>query len=121
MKFPKIVKDLCQPAYVYFILTLISILLYLYFVTVDSNHIKIDNYMSGGLTGNIILSLVWIFILDQMCKIPKIGIKLSWFFVLLPFVVYSFVIIGLSCSYGLFLDQSERDIRQNNSHIQVQS
>ena len=96
MKFPKIVRDLCQPAYVYFILTLISVILYLYFVTVDSNRVKIDNYMSGGLTGNIVLSVVWIFILDQMCKIPKIGVKLSWFFVLLPFVVFAFV-----CSKGL--------------------
>ena len=117
MKFPKIVKDLCQPAYVYFILTLISILFYLYFITVESNHIKIDNYMSGGLTGNILLSVVWIFILDQMCKIPKIGVQLSWFFVLLPFVVYAFVIIGLSCSYSLF---NKEESNQNNLHNQVQ-
>ena len=31
--------------------------------------------------------------LDQMCKIPKIGVQLSWFFVLLPFVIFAFVIL----------------------------
>ncbi len=117
MQIPKIIRDLCQPAYVYFILSLISFLFYLYIITLYSSKIDITNYIRGGIVTNVVITIFWIFLLNEICKIPKTGKKLSWFFVLLPFIIYAFVIIGSSCTYTII---NSEESKQNNSHNQAQ-
>ena len=119
MLIPKLIRDLCQPAYVYFIISLISFIIYLYIITIYSSEINIDDYIRAGLLTNLIITIFWIYLLNHLCKIPKTGKKLAWVFVLLPFIVYAFSIIGLTCSYPIIKD--EELSKQNSSRNQVQS
>ncbi len=119
MQLSKIIKELCQPAYVYFILSSIGLIFYIYIITAYSSKIDISNYTKGGLITNIIITIFWIFLLNEICKIPKTGKKLAWFFVLLPFIIVAFVIIGTTCTYTII--NTEEEIKQNNSRNQVQS
>jgi|AACY02.8.fsa_nt_gi hypothetical protein len=118
MQIPRIIRDLCQPAYVYFVISLVSFLLYLYIITIYSPEVSIDDYTRMGLLTNLIITIFWIYLLNQLCKIPKTGKKLAWFFVLLPFLVYAFTVIGYTCTHPII---KEEESKQNNSRIQVQS
>ena len=102
MKFniQKQIQNLCQPAYIYLILTCVTTLMYVYMIMNKSSYLGNDiyNYTQGGLIFHILISIVWVYILDQMCKISSVGKKFAWFLVLLPFFIISLIIIGLSCS-----------------------
>lgn len=128
MKLPRMIQDLCQPAYVYFILTCITSLMYIYMIMDKSSHLNIDiyNYTQGGLAFHIGISILWIYVLDQMCKISSVGKKFAWFLVLLPFFIISLIIIGLSCSISYVLlhqndmDELKTKLNLNNFRTQVE-
>ena len=109
MKLPKVIDDLCQPAYVYFILVSISLLLYVYILFDQSTRLDINvkEYTQKGFLVNLVISIVWIYILDQLCKISPLGKKFAWFFVLLPFLIISLFIIGFSCSLSYMISNQE--------------
>lgn len=130
MKFniQKQIQNLCQPAYIYLILTCVTTLMYVYMIMNKSSYLGNDiyNYTQGGLIFHILISIVWVYILDQMCKISSVGKKFAWFLVLLPFFIISLIIIGLSCSISYVLIHQEEmnelknKLNRNNSHNLVE-
>ena len=114
LKMPKVVKDLCQPAYVYFVLSAFSTLFYVYSIIDKSRHFNTDElnmngYTVSGLVSHIVFSVFWIYALNWLCK-TSVGKKFAWFFVLLPFLVIALIIIGIS---GIRYRNS-----QNNRNLQ---
>jgi hypothetical protein len=98
MAFPKKLKDLCTPAFVYFVLSMIGIIF-----SVIQNFGSKHTYKMGMFVANvpstilvfvvkIIYILFWTWILNLICKDGHTGI--AWFLVLIPFILL-FVIMGL--------------------------
>ena len=98
MAFPKRLKELCAPALIYFIISIIAIILILL-----QNLGNTDKYSVGTFTCKVpntaiifiikfIYILFWTWILNLICKDGHAGI--SWLLVLLPWLLL-FVIMGL--------------------------
>jgi hypothetical protein len=96
--FPKSLKDLCVPARVYFIISMIALLL-LFFQNLGYN----NSYHVGSFSCRVpsttmvfivklIYILFWTWVLNLICKDGHSCI--SWLLVLLPYLLF-FVIIGL--------------------------
>jgi hypothetical protein len=97
MAFPKTLKELCTPAFIYFILSVIGIV-----VTLISNLGNTNIYTLGGFSSPVpntmlvfIVKLIYIFfwtwILNLMCKDGHS--EISWFLVLLPFILYFLILV----------------------------
>jgi H+/Cl- antiporter ClcA len=98
MAFPKTLKELCTPAYVYFILSVIGII-----ASVIQNMGNKNVYKMGMFSARvpntmlvflvkIIYVLFWTWILNLICKDGHK--EIAWFLVLIPFILL-FVIMGL--------------------------
>jgi hypothetical protein len=98
MAFPKRLKDLCTPAALYFVISIVSLLI-VFFQNIGNNNI----YTLGAFSCNVpstilvfvaklIYILFWTWVLNLICKDGHK--EISWFLVLLPFVLL-FVILGL--------------------------
>jgi hypothetical protein len=98
MAFPKTLKELCTPAYVYFILSVIGII-----ASVIQNMGNKNIYKMGMFSARvpstmlvflvkIIYVLFWTWILNLICKDGHK--EIAWFLVLIPFILL-FVIMGL--------------------------
>ena len=98
MAFPRKLKELCTPAFIYFLLSVIGIL-----VTVVTNLGGRSNmYTLGNFSApvphtglvfivKIVYILFWTWILNLMCKDGHR--EISWFLVLLPFILYFWVLV----------------------------
>jgi hypothetical protein len=97
MAFPKTLKELCTPAFIYFILSFIGIV-----ITLITNLDNTNIYTLGGFSSPVpntllifILKLIYIFfwtwILNLMCKDGHH--EISWFLVLLPFILYFLILV----------------------------
>lgn len=93
---PKSIKDLCTPAALYFVLSVISLVL-----MAIQNYGNTDVYCVGQYECNVtstififilkaIYVLFWTWILDLICKAGYT--KVSWFIVLLPFIMLAILI-----------------------------
>ena len=98
MKIEKTIKKLCKPAYIYFMLSLLSITI-LAIQNFGQNTVYCVGCYSCNVTSVISIFLskalyivFWTWLLNKLCKMGYSSI--SWFLVLFPFVLY-FVIIGL--------------------------
>jgi len=102
MAFPTKLSQLCTPAYVYFIISIIAIV-----ISAVQNIGNNKKYSLGNFSCNvpsciaifiikIIYILFWTWILNLICKDGHKGI--AWLLVLLPFILL-FVIIGLAMMY----------------------
>lgn len=96
--FPKSLKDLCTPAAVYFVISIIALVIVLFqnignrnSYTLGSFSCRVPNTMFVFIV-KLIYILFWTWILNLICKDGHK--EVSWFLVLLPFVLL-FVIIGL--------------------------
>lgn len=98
MGFPTTLRQLCTPAYIYFILSVIMIVL-----TGIQNMGNKYRYSLGMFSCmvpsciavfvvKIVYILFWTWILNLMCKDGHSGI--AWFLVLLPFILL-FVVVGM--------------------------
>ena len=98
MAFPKSLKELCTPAFVYFVLSAIGII-----VSVIQNLGNSRIYKMGLFSARvpstllvfavkIIYILFWTWILNLICKDGHK--EIAWFLVLIPFILL-FVIMGL--------------------------
>jgi hypothetical protein len=96
--FPKTLKELCTPAKIYFIISIVALLIVLL-----QNLGHNSSYHVGSFSCRVprttivfivklIYILFWTWILNLICKDGHSGI--SWLLVLLPFILL-FVIIGL--------------------------
>ena len=98
MKIMKIIRDLCTPAYVYLILSVISLIAMMFQNVGNTSIFCLGNYScnvpnTGAVfVGQVIYIAFWTFILNAVCKA---GYKnFSWFLVLFPFILM-FVALGL--------------------------
>ena len=116
------IKDLCQPAYVYFIFSIIHILMYSYMIIGKTNQFNIQEYNYYSLTGlicQILFSFFWVWALDYLCKWKPHGQKVAWFFVLLPFIFIGLIIVGISGGLTYLLIQ-DKNMKQLNEKIDRQ-
>lgn len=92
-------RNLCTPAYVYLVISMISIM----FMAIQ-NYGNVNVYCVGTYSCivsstllifsiKLIYVLFWTWILNLMCRAG--AEPLSWFFVLLPFILFFFFIILL--------------------------
>ena len=82
MEMNKSVSELCTPAKIYFSLAILSILLGLF------NGIHVVMILT-----KLFFAFIWTYILAWLCKK---GLKtLSWFLVLLPFIMIFLVVFGI--------------------------
>ena len=95
---PKSLKDLCTPALIYFVISIISLAILLvqnlgntHSYNVGSFSCRVPNTALIFIV-KLIYVLFWTWILNLICKDGHTG--LSWLLVLFPFILL-FVIIGL--------------------------
>ena len=98
MNVMKNIQQLCTPAYVYFIISVISIVLMMIQNSGDDSIFCLGNYecdvphTGAVFVGQILYTVFWVFVLNWICKS---GYKnISWFLVLLPFIFF-FVGLGM--------------------------
>ena len=92
------IKQLCTPAYVYLVLSTISIVLLLVQNLGNTNTYCVGDYKCAVpntimvFVGKILYVAAWTYFLNYLCKSGYK--KASWFLVLLPFILF-FILIGL--------------------------
>jgi hypothetical protein len=98
MAFPKSIKQLCTPAYIYFAISMVGIILSV-MQNIGDDKIYRVGYYSADVPSNllifavkIIYILFWTWILNLICKDGHK--EIAWFLVLIPFILI-FVLIGL--------------------------
>ena len=96
--FPKSLKELCTPAFLYFIISIIALILVLFQNLGNTNHYSIGSFSCKvpNTAAIFIIKLIyiffWTYVLNLICKD---GHKtLSWLLILLPWILL-FVIIGI--------------------------
>ena len=98
MAFPKSIKELCSPAAVYFIISILSLVAILFQNLGNSNSYHVGNFSCRVPSTSIIFIikliyiLFWTWILNLICKDGHTGI--SWLLVLFPLILF-FVIISI--------------------------
>ena len=100
MAFPKSIKELCAPAMIYFVLSIIVIFLLLLQNLGNKRRYQIGN-MSCSVTSTTLLFIVkiiyvlfWTYVLNLICKD---GYKeLSWLLLLLPFISFFMIFMFFS-------------------------
>ena len=96
--FPKSLKELCTPALVYFVISIISLVVVLLQNLGNQNSYNVGSFSCRvpNTTAIFIVKLVyvlfWTYILNLICKDGHVG--LSWLLVLLPWLLL-FVMIGI--------------------------
>jgi Na+/melibiose symporter-like transporter len=114
VKVPSIIADLCKPAQFYLFLSLISVILYMLsmynihdtILQAEPNSEGIHQYTYTGLFIKIIFTILWIYILNYICKF-KYGKKIAWFIVLLPFFFMGLMLIATMCALSFIAIQTE--------------
>ena len=98
MSFPRSLKELCSPAALYFILSMLSLVMILLQNLGNSNSYHVGNFSCRVPSTTIVFIvkliyiLFWTWLLNLICKDGHSGI--SWLLVLLPFILF-FVLIGM--------------------------
>ena len=96
--FPKTLKDLCTPAMIYFVISIIALVAILLQNLGNQSSYQVGSFscMVPNTALIFIIKLIyilfWTWILNLICKDGHTGI--SWLLVLLPFILL-FVIIGI--------------------------
>lgn len=98
MAFPRKLKDLCTPAFLYFVLSMIG-LIAVVFQNLGNKNIYSLGSFSAKVPNTTLIFIVkfiyilfWTWILNLICKDGHTGI--AWFLFLIPFILL-FVIMGL--------------------------
>jgi len=96
--FPQRLKELCTPAMLYFIISMIALILVLFQNLGNTNSYHIGSFScrvpntAAIFICKFIYVLFWTYILNLICKDGHIG--LSWLLILLPWILL-FVIMGI--------------------------
>lgn len=98
MSFPQKLKDLCTPAAVYFVLSIIALGI-IFLQNIGNTNKYSLGFFSCNVSSTLLVFFVkllyiffWTWILNLICKDGHKGI--AWFLVILPFILL-FVIMGL--------------------------
>lgn len=96
--FPKTLKELCTPAALYFVISMISLVIVIFQNVGNTNSYHVGNF-SCRVPSTMLVFIIkfiyiafWTYILNLICKDGHVG--LSWLLVLLPWILL-FVIMGL--------------------------
>lgn len=96
--FPTNIKELCTPAAIYFVISMIALVMVLFQNLGNQNSYTMGSF-SCRVPSTILVFMVkliyilfWTWILNLMCKDGHTGV--SWLLVLLPFILL-FVMMGL--------------------------
>lgn len=96
--FPTSIKELCTPASLYFIISMIALFMVLFQNLGNTNSYNVGNF-SCRVPSTVFVFIVkfmyivfWTYVLNLICRDGHVGI--SWLLVLLPWILL-FVIIGL--------------------------
>ena len=98
MSFPKKITELCPPAMLYFIISIISLTLLLFQNLGNGDHYSIGSFSRNVPSTTIIFAvkmiyiLFWTWVLNLICKDGHT--EISWLLILLPWILM-FVLIGL--------------------------
>jgi hypothetical protein len=98
MAFPKKMKDLCSPALLYFVLSMIGLIAIIFQNLGNNNTYNLGSFSAKVPNTTLIFIvkfiyiLFWTWILNLVCKDGHSGI--AWFLVLIPFILL-FVLMGL--------------------------
>ena len=98
MAFPKKMGDLCSPSLVYFVISVLAILMMIIQNLGNSTKYNLGNFSMNVPSVTIVFNvkimyiLFWTWILNLICKDGHK--EIAWLLVLLPFILL-FVIIGL--------------------------
>ena len=102
MAFPRKLKELCSPAFLYFILSIFGILVSV-FQNLGNKHMYTLGYISTPVSSTLLVFIVkiiyvlfWTWILNLMCKDGHR--EIAWFLVLLPFVLFFILIFTMGRS-----------------------
>jgi hypothetical protein len=96
--FPKTLKELCTPALLYFIISIISLVVLLFQNLGDNNSYNVGTYSCQVpntavlFVFKLVYILFWTYVLNLICKDGHSTI--SWLLVLFPFILL-FIIIGI--------------------------
>ena len=96
--FPKTLKELCTPALIYFIISVLALVMILFQNLGDNNSYNVGTFSCSVPNTAIIFIikliyiLFWTYILNLICKDGHS--ELSWLLVLFPFLLL-FVVIGI--------------------------
>jgi hypothetical protein len=108
MKFD--IKKLCTPAYVYLVISTISIVLMIIQNAGNTNTYCLGNYAcvventAWVFAGKAFYVILWTYVLNVICSYGYRNI--SWFLVLFPFILF-FILIGLfMLNQGVFILQN---------------
>ena len=96
--FPKTLKELCKPALIYFIISMVALVVVMFQNLNDTNRYHIGCY-SCPVSSTIAIFIVklfyilfWTYVLNLICKDGHT--ILSWLLILLPFIMF-FILIGI--------------------------
>lgn len=96
--FPKTLKELCTPAALYFVISMLSLVIVMFQNLDNTNRYNVGNF-SCHVPNTFVVFIIqfiyilfWTYILNLICKDGHVG--LSWLLVLLPWILL-FVIMGL--------------------------
>ena len=81
MNLQKKFNSLCDPAKFYLVVSLVSVVMYVYHILDKS-----PRYTVMGLGVQGALALAWTLVLNWVCSL-KYGTKISWFLVFLPLLI----------------------------------
>ena len=103
----KLFGKLCNPAKLYLALSLVSVVIYMFFMTsygeklnaVHQMGVDVESHRYLGLLMHVVWAILWTSLLNYIChKFPKHGTTLSWVLVLLPFVCMFLILF-----FGMFI------------------
>ena len=120
----KMFNKLCDPAKLYLVLSLISVFFYVMSMESanstlkesDDEHEGIHHYTFMGLIMKIFFTLLWVYILNYLCKY-KWGKRIAWFVVLLPFFIMGLIIVGMLCAVSVLAIQSQKIKKLENGEF----
>lgn len=105
MKLMKEIKKLCTPAYLYLVLSVVSMVAMMFQNAGNTNTYCVGNYecevpnTAAVFLGKAIYITIWTFILNALCKAGYQ--KVSWFIVLIPFILMAIMIGMLILTAGV--------------------
>ena len=117
-------NKLCDPAKLYLVLSLISVFFYVMSMESANSTLKESPFLLlifkspsfMGLFGKIFFTLIYVYILNYLCKY-KWGKRIAWFVVLLPFFIMGLFVVGMLCAVSVMAIQSQKIKKLENEGL----
>ena len=96
MNLSVIFNSLCQPAQLYLILAMISFVLQIISILIERNELqhKIQP-ITTHLIVYILVTIIWVWLLNQLCKYGGLMKNISWFIAIFPIIIFLMMLMGV--------------------------